>query len=224
MGGKKSAMAALVALVMVALGVGAYLLAYAPLIEEKQAADSRAEAVEAENEAARRELKDLAAQQEQLPAKIEALAQAQAQFPTSIELARFTLMLSSLIEQSQATIVRVQLQDPEQMMIAQALPTGPGDYAPPVVAQPPSNFYQYQFTVQVQGTWPQAQDFLELLQREGTRMSLVTEVDARTPDMVPTDTESGVFDFSIKGYTYALVPADQVPTKADTGGDENESG
>jgi hypothetical protein len=212
---RSSTVLVLLVLLGVALAAGAYFLLYSPLLEEKAAADKQVEAIEAENEAARQELTKLAAQQKELPELQAQLDAARGEFPTSLELSQFTRYLGLLVEESGATVERIAPEYPVQLAAALPLPAGPADHPAPVVAQPPSSLYQYKFNIEVTGTWPQANDYLGKLQEDKARMFLVTELGATPVQGRVTNTIDGLFLFEIRGYTYALVPPDQVPVKVE---------
>jgi type II secretory pathway pseudopilin PulG len=221
-GQKQTTIVALVALVMVALCAAAFLLLYQPILDEKALADASAEALEAENLEAEAELRDLQKQQEALPEKQAALEDARKDFPTGAELANFTDYLAALVDQSGAQVVTIAPGTAIQLGGATALPAGPGEYPAPAVNPPPSTLYEYPFSIEVDGTWPQAHAYLDLLQGAGARLFLVTQVSAETKESTPTNTVDGTFIFTIVGYTYALVPPEQVPTIADEGGNETD--
>jgi hypothetical protein len=215
---------ALAALVAVLLGVGAYFLLYSPLLEDKAAAEEKAMTIEAANAKAAAELATLAEKQKELPELQERLAAVRAKFPGSLELAQFTTYLADLVDLSEARVVSVTPHAPVQLMSAQPLPECPTDaqarvdcegYPAPTVGQPPPGLYQHQFTIRVRGTWPQAYKYLNLLQSEGARLFLVTKVDASAQSVGGADAETGVFEFSIEGYTYALAVGETAPTQTE---------
>jgi hypothetical protein len=221
---RSTATVALAVLVAVALSVGAYFLLYSPILEAKAEADAEAERIEGQNQDAEAELRKLAKEQAELPERQADLAKQRNKFPTDMQLARFTEYLSALANQTKAVVKVVEPGDPVQLIAALPLPVGPGDRQAPTVAQPPSSLYQYPFTIEIEGTWPQADAYLKLLQGADARMFLVTSVGA---DAVIASGSGGFgagntvdspFRFTVKGYTYALIPPDQVPDTADEGG------
>ncbi|MDR0594566.1 MAG: hypothetical protein LBG60_15225 [Bifidobacteriaceae bacterium] len=222
MGGntRSTAVVALAALVALAVAVGTYFLAYAPALDERQSAITKAESVEKENDDARAELKHLASENEQLEEKKLQLEANRAQFPTSLELSDFTRYLKGLIDESQAKMVTISRSAPVQLSVAQPLPAGPGGKQAPVVPQPPTGLYQYSFNIVIEGEFDQTKAFLRLLQAEDARMFLVTSV-ALSPGMYEYLGEPGdVGQFVIHGYTYALVPQDQIPASSTEGGND----
>ncbi|MDR2253349.1 MAG: hypothetical protein LBD97_05735 [Bifidobacteriaceae bacterium] len=222
MGNQRSTIVvALVALLALALGIGCYFLVYVPVLDERSAALAAAEEAENANLAAEQELAELAKESEQLEQMKVELEAARDQFPTSLELADFTEYLWQLAEESKADVLSVHRQSPVKLTVAQPLPEGPGGQAAPTVPQPPDRFYQYLFTIKIKGVFTQTQAFLDLLQRDGARMFLVTGV-----QMTPGSSEiqpdaTTVAEYTIQGYTYALVPENQIPATSAEGGGGN---
>ncbi|MDR2454562.1 MAG: hypothetical protein LBD51_08550 [Bifidobacteriaceae bacterium] len=212
-GQKRTTYLALGLVLVLALAAGAYLLLYAPQLEDRAAADRTAAGLEAENEQLRQELRSLQARQDTLPELKLELEAVRNEFPTNLELAQFTNYLAALVEQSGADVVTVSPRDPVQLLAAVALPDGPGGYPAPVIAQPPSSLYQYQFSIDIEGTWTQVNDYLALLQADDARIFLVTELATKMVEAVAIDATVGTFGYNIQGYTYALVPQDQLPVQ-----------
>jgi hypothetical protein len=194
----------------VALLVGAYFLLYAPALEARTAAIDGAEEVEAANVEARAELAQLAKDQENLEETKLKLAEAQARFPTSWELEEFTDYLRTTAAATGASMTDIGTTSPVQVTIAQPLPLGPDGYQPPTVPQPPAGLYQFRFSITFVGVWSQTQAFLEALQDDDARMFLVVAVSA-TPDGAPGGVDVAA-RYEVGGYTYAVVPADKIPT------------
>ncbi|MDR1393128.1 MAG: hypothetical protein LBJ62_04065 [Bifidobacteriaceae bacterium] len=222
MSGQNARTIVLLAIVLVlGLGAGAWFLLYSPLVDDKASADLEADEIEARNDLLDKELRDLRDKRSQLPELEAQLEAIRAEFPTGPELSEFTYYLADLVRQSNAHVQRVRPDQPVQLMTALALPAGPGDYAAPVITEPPPSLYQYHFSIEIIGTWPQALKYLELLQGEDARMFLVTQVSASPPNNVPTDTVTGVFEYEIQGYTYALVASGQLaPEIPEQGGND----
>ncbi|MDR2347053.1 MAG: hypothetical protein LBD90_00230 [Bifidobacteriaceae bacterium] len=202
--------------VVLVLGMAAlcYFLLYSPVIQDRATADANAADIEMENELASQELRSLQARQATLPELQAELEAVRAEFPTSLELSQFTNYLAALVGQTGAEVQTLTPHDPVQLLAALPLPAGPGDYPAPVIAQPPSSLYQYQFTIEIQGTWTQVNDYLKLLQADDARIFMVTEVSTKVVDQLVIDAATGTLAYSIQGYTYALVPADQLPVQA----------
>jgi hypothetical protein len=215
---RSTAVVALAALVGLAVAVGAYFLFYAPALEKRGDALTKAEAAESENEATREELKDLAEQQRNLDQTKEKLAKERGRFPTSLELATFTRDLWNLAARSGAKVVSVNRSSAVALTVSQPLPPGPGDKAAPVVPQPPSGLYQYTFNIEIEGEFEQTQTFLGLLQADESRMFLVTSVSLSPGGSGFVGEPGDVGAYSIQGYTYALVPPDQIPASSTEGG------
>ncbi|MDR1118363.1 MAG: hypothetical protein LBL01_03580 [Bifidobacteriaceae bacterium] len=212
-GQNRTAYLALALVLVLALAAGAYFLLYAPLLEERSQANDSAAMIEAENEAAELELKQLQGRQEKLPELQEQLAAAQAEFPSGLELAQFTNYLAELVEKTTAEVDIVTPQDPVQLVSAVPLPAGPDDEPGPVIAQPPSSLYQYQFSIEIRGTWAAVNDYVTLLQGDNARIFMVTQVATKSVDELSVDPTTATLAYTIQGYTYALVPADALPVK-----------
>ncbi|MDR1633494.1 MAG: hypothetical protein LBS27_00910 [Bifidobacteriaceae bacterium] len=208
---RSTAVLALAALLALALGVGAYFLLYAPTLDARSEAIRKAEEVEKANAATQKELTQLAADSKRLEEMKAELAIKRDQFPTSLELAEFTDDLIALAEQSQAVVDSVTRQAPAEVLIAQPLPEGPGGQTAPTIPQPPPGLYQYQFTIEIQGMLAQTQEFLRLLQADEGRMFLVTGVQMTGEGPTTVDGITTATEYSITGFTYALVPANQIP-------------
>ncbi|MDR1188350.1 MAG: hypothetical protein LBK95_13000 [Bifidobacteriaceae bacterium] len=208
----------LVGLLAVVLAIGAYYLLYAPTLDARAEADSAAEEAETANQAAETELKNLAEQAKHLDESKAQLETKRAQFPTNLELASFTAYLSDLVTGTEATLVNLSHDSPAEVTMAQPLPPGPGGEKPPVVPQPPPGLYQYRFNISINGRLDQTQAFLRALQEDDARMFLVTSVSLVASDGSSTSGDDETAQYTIQGYTYALVPADEIPTQVQDGG------
>ncbi|MDR2567389.1 MAG: DUF2730 domain-containing protein [Bifidobacteriaceae bacterium] len=216
---RSTAILALVALLALALAVGTYFLLYAPALEARSEAITKAEDAESENEQAQAELNKLAEDAKHLDEKKAELEAKRSQFPTDLELAEFTDDLWNLAQESGATVKSVASDMPVAVTVAAPLPKGPDSQEAPVVPQPPANLYQYKFTIEIEGVLEQTQKFLAMLQADEGRLFSVTDVQM-TGDSETADANglTNVAEYTIIGYTYALVPADKIPDSSTEGG------
>jgi hypothetical protein len=206
---------ALAALVAVALGVGAYFLFYAPLLDARAQAAQEAQTVEEKNSATETELAALAKDAVDLDAKKAQLAESRAQFPAGLDEAEFTRYLTGLLEGSAVTLQDLQVESPTPVGAPMPLPLGPGDYRAPQIGQPPSNMYQFPVTISVKGDMGAAYAFLEALQEDTGRMFMVSSTDVTADDTVDIGETTNIADLEIKGYVYALIQPDQNQSTAD---------
>jgi hypothetical protein len=105
--------------------------------------------------------------------------------------------------------------------MAQPLPDGPGGEKAPTIPQPPAGLYQYGFRIKIKGVLSQTQDFLTRIQ-EGERMFLVTSVQLEPDSDVGFGELTDVAEYTIDGYTYALIPPEQIPPSSAEGGENDQ--
>ncbi|MDR2114060.1 MAG: hypothetical protein LBO75_02145 [Bifidobacteriaceae bacterium] len=213
---KNGLMMALVVLLCLALATGTYFVLYAPTLEARSRALKQAAAVETQNASTRNELDVLAQLQEELPQMEADLAASRSKFPTSGELSEFTSYLAELARSSVTRVTNVTASRAVALTLAQPLPAGPGGYTPPVVPPPPPGLYQYHFQITLTGTVEQTQAFLRSLQADSARMFLVNAVEVQGSELTPGATTNQA-EYVVTGYTYALVPVDQIPTQVEGG-------
>jgi hypothetical protein len=209
---KSAPVIALVALVCVAVAVGAYYLLYSPMLTERSADIDAAVAVEAQNDKAREELSALKAEQAKIEERKAQLEEALAKFPSSQELTQFTRYLADVAENTGAHVASISAADPVEITVAQQFPAGPDGSAAPVVPPAPQGLYRFGFTITLEGTWQQTRDYLEALQREGSRMFLVYGVAMSMLGPEPVASLDGLAQYTVRGYTYALLDPDKIST------------
>jgi hypothetical protein len=220
---------ALVGVVAVALAIGAYFLAYSPVLAARAEAKEQAVELSQTNVAERAKLDELRQEAKNLDAMTEELASYTEQFPTGEELAGFTRYLSKLGEQTGAKVVKATRSDPVAVTVANPLPPGPEGYAAPAVPAPPAGLFEYTFTIELMGTWRDTLKYVEALQAKGARMFLVADVSVQAM-VTEAAGASGLTSaddpakYTVTGRTYALVPADQVPDLGEGGADSAEAG
>ncbi|MDR1441786.1 MAG: hypothetical protein LBJ02_05265 [Bifidobacteriaceae bacterium] len=229
---RSTAVIALTAILALAFVAGAYFLLYDPAFAERKQLVEQAEAIEKTNVAAQKELDRLAQDAKRLDEMKEEVAQNRAKFPTGPDISTFTKYLQDLVEASGAKFVGIDHQPAVALTLAQALPPGPGGQAAPTVPQPPEGLYQYSFSIELKGDLAQTQAFVTALQADNARMFLITSISFRVAEPVDPGSDSkgsnssstgkDTSSYKIEGFTFALVPKDEVPPSSTVGSKDDK--